>query len=615
MYETHFLLGLFFTSVSQTFGVLNVTITKPRLEKLLEIYETSGKKFGFYSNVFFVTKVPDVIEELMRVVHVNDKGIVLDPSRNCTTATFLNDYNSHVGKINYMFILLDPKDYQKELPKILSCYKQAISSQYPKIIATLLSPTEKQLVENIFRYFWQEKILNVVIIDQNSNILSYNPYFNSFYRKMSKQPFPDKFRNMNGHTINAFLTRPEDFTKVRGYKTENGVRYTGKDGETIGAILQHCNATLNVIDLDRLYGVDNPWRMVNKYRKEHMKMPIVKEFQADLFIESRDLLYDLASDIVYPHTKDGAVIIVPKAGFLSGYEQLVEIFQNGFAYFILFFVVICPIVWILLVHLEQKLHRTIRVNYLQIVFDNFRIFLGLATDTFRGSFIYKFLLIWVLFCSLILNNYFQSILITIMTVSNRQSDIDTIEDLADSDLQTQAPLYFINEIKKNLLSTGYTKIPKFVIMPDQIYLTKLNNYPKNTTSMMNFDRAEVIVFFCPVLHVMKEEIMPSLASFHTTKGSPYFSLLEKYVPRIIEAGLYNFWKNQNNHQLLLNLGYCDAKNEEDDGKYQILTVKKLQFSFVLLLIGWGTSLACFIAELISALGKNYFNRNKLCIHK
>lgn len=486
--------------------------------------------------------------------------------------------------------------------------KQTLSERKRNNHVIILSePTSQNFVENMFISLWEEKILNVAMvtyINKRLHIIGFNPYFGNFYQILnSTNVYYNKLRDLNKYKLNLMLVRTEDFTKVRVYKRNNETFYTGKDGMTITTIIKHCNGDFTVVDLHDLYFLQNPFRPINKNFKVQDKDLIIRKHDADIFFDSMETVLNNSTDVVYPHAKDDYKVILPKAKYKTHNENLMNVIQQGFLYFIIFFVLICPLIWFVFGIIERclKSSRSFRKIhlFLNIVFNNFRIFLGSSTNNFTSYFVENLFLTFLLFSNLVINSYFQSILSSTLTVSVPEPEIDTIYQLAKSKKVVWSVEALINEVKLNFKATNQTLLPNFMVFPLKINTMLYRDLPKNSCILINEDRLLALNELRPSFHIVRESLIPAYQAFHVSKGSPYYLILEKYVCRIMESGLYNFWKKQNSYAVFLQYAY-DIDDEVDTKEgFKALNFSNFQLIFYLFYGGMIISSVVFILEILT----------------
>lgn len=472
--------------------------------------------------------------------------------------------------------------------------------------------TEERTIKDIFRFIWSYKILNAIIVvpfDNTIRIIGFNPYFDNYYQDLnSKNVFYNKLSNINGYTINVLMTRDEDITKLTVLQEGNVTKYGGKDGNLIMSLIEHGNATYNVTNLSKILGDNNPWRPINRGSMEEMKIPIIKQYDVDIILDSQELIVNNATEYMYPHARDDIVFLVPKAKLRSQYSQLSKIFREGFAVILLFFIIICPIVWFIFKFIHSKISKE-RLDYIKtlikITLNNLRIVLGSSIHKIPKVFIENIFVIFLFFCNLIINSYFQSILASILTVSTHEPQINTIRDLANSDCRPLGVPGVINETAEVLKVIGQENlIPKLELLPPSKYYTHYKAFPSNLCALSNYDRMTMAVTIRPVLHVISESIVPTYMSFHVVQGSPYYDLLDGHILRILESGLYDMWKRTTFYHYVLMFGINDEGMEK--GGYKDLTIHQFRSIFCLFGIGLGISFIVFLCELYCG----YYNKRQ-----
>lgn len=491
----------------------------------------------------------------------------------------------------------------------IQCFKQTTSWRLPKKIILVINHNVSQKeIESLFLFVWKLKIVNIVIVAKiNEEIIyaGFNPYLGQYFQNLTVgNLFHNKFSNMNGQMVNVFLVKREVFTKIRVYQVENETFYGGKDAMTIQSILLHLNASLNVVDLHKLYDLDNPWRPQNKYTKEHLKQPLLHKHDADLFFDSMIMEINKHTDLIYPHSRDDFCVLLPKAKHLSHYKHLSRLIKDGFYIFLIFFIICCPVVWFVLTICENRIlaikNKFSNIAIFSHIFlNNLRNCLGFSMHVIRINTSYNNLLMWLCFCNLIVNNYFQSILTSILVKTDKEPDINTIKELAESEYVILSPQILIDLAVASLKALG-KPIPKFELASPRMFEVTYKKVDANTTVLLERDRLEASIKLCPIFHIVKEALIPNYFCFHVVRGSPYVEVMELYVPRIIEAGLYDFWKWQSAHAVYLKDGMCDAyflQGEERDENFVVLSLYLLRGAFYLLFIGWSLAFFVFVIEI------------------
>lgn len=348
--------------------------------------------------------------------------------------------------------------------------------------------------------------------------------------------------------------------------------------------------------------MDNPWRPFNLGKKEHLKAPFINENSIDYIMDTQETIMSNATEILNPHAKDDWLALIPAAGLRTQCSHLVQIFKEGLGIMSMFFIFICPLLWFILHYVESLITEQTRPNLsrflITTLFDNFRLVLGSCLPFQPKKFIERFFLICLLFCNLIINNYFQSILVSILTVSHSEMQINTLKELSESSVKVGVPENGLELIKKYFNQTEQNKLVKNLqkLNMTKYYRIQENIYsiPTDIGVIANYDRLKFLAEQRPVFHLMRESFVPMLCAYHVTRGSPYKNMFQGYVTRIIEAGLYDLWQRQT-HDALLQRNMTDTI---DTGGFKIITLNKFWGLFYIWIVGMGLSLFVFFIEII-----------------
>lgn len=118
----------------------------------------------------------------------------------------------------------------------------------PKVIAIvfLKLPPSKQRLSDIFVYFWQMRILNVICVFQQKHkvkIMTYNPFgeFNYFSVPVTNC-FPDKLINL--HKFNLNIGVRVSLPRIIGTQIDG--TFAGRDGHMYNVIIEKLNTTPSI---------------------------------------------------------------------------------------------------------------------------------------------------------------------------------------------------------------------------------------------------------------------------------------------------------------------------------------------------------------------------------
>lgn len=220
------------TSVQGIITNINPIKYESLANKLREIHHQHDEtKYQERLTVFIINdQEDDVGGSLLRHINrkENQKVIVL----NIRSEGGISSINGgqKFDFINYIYLFLEAS--VKILDETLNVVeKNPVWKPTAKIIIVLQKEVQQYIVEDFFRYIWERKMLNVIIVqwvNEDVQILGFNPYFSDYFQKLKvRNAFYDKTKNMNGYTFNVILTRTEDFTKVWVKDVGNNILYLG----------------------------------------------------------------------------------------------------------------------------------------------------------------------------------------------------------------------------------------------------------------------------------------------------------------------------------------------------------------------------------------------------
>lgn len=482
-----------------------------------------------------------------------------------------------------------------------------------KSIAIFLDYPNKTEISNIFqKVCWgQGKMLNLVAVIPTDNkvvTVTFNPFVNNFYEVLvGPYVFYNKLKDLNGYLVYLLMIKPDDSTKVK-FRTDpisNITKYSGKDGLTILNVLKHINATYSVINLQEIMGWNNPFRSFYRNAKDDAKLEVIRKYNIDIFFLSQEMSNTSSfSEMIYPHGKDDWILMVPQSGFVSQYEFLFSTLKNGLAIVFGFFTIVTTVIWFILQLISNFVtgKPVSKLNlFVLTALDNLRCILGSSLHKTSSHFSNNMFLLFILFCDLIINNYCQSILYSILTVSNRKPQINTISDFINSDLTFITVQNLYNEVKYNFEVTGVKGFVEKMSVVDVLKIPRnftIEYYAKNTSWLINQDRCEYFSSRRPWFRTTTESILPAYISFHVTKHSPYFDLMETMVPRILESGLYLYWQKATLYETILEEGVI-IDEDEGDG-YKSLSLHQVRAAVYLWLLGLTISITTFSLEFLFA---------------
>lgn len=479
---------------------------------------------------------------------------------------------------------------------------------------------------------WEKRYVNVAISSETSGTIATFTY-NGFRERSerledvsSRQPFYDKYRNVNGNVLNLLAIRSDDDSKSRVRTYPNGTAgFWGRDVDLFRAIVGFLNGTLAMHSADDLrFSGFNPWRLTNDNRARILetKLKILREgafFRCrivraltvdvtgsiDMLTSEELILGDDskgATESLYPHTTDDLMILLRRAEKLPHYLYLAKIFKPAtWLAFVSSLVLAVPIWSLLGSDVYTFLERCIYV-----VRTTTGGPLPRAPPTTAER---VFVTFWLLY-ALIIATAFVSNLATSLMDEKYYDNIDTIDEFCESGLVLSLYGTQRDEIRKAFDGTQRSSCFARSILHPSRYSNanaSLNNYTSMTLDYapvhpiaVNHGRAAIVLMREGVgrrLHMMRESPLPNYLAFVVPKGSPMVDVLNELVRKSVEGGLFKRWKAAMMHDLIL-AGYVKPDDVfVVDSKIRALSLRHVQGAFVLLGCGLGASGVVFVLEL------------------
>lgn len=468
-----------------------------------------------------------------------------------------------------------------------------------RIIFKLNSKPENSIVLNLFRLMWKKQLLNVVVVDVQSTILTYEPFtMNGFtVRELdsSDDPFPDKLRNLHGHEIKVSMFHQI----VRSIPV--GDRYGGVDGQLAYTLLNHINATAKYIfPADgQTYGLMSESGLTGT-------LGDVAYGRSDVGFNSRlvDEKEQHHLESLYPVHYEVICILYPKSTASPPYLNLVRAFGVSIW-------AVLTIFFILVVSIFKKFRRVVRHigqgrsgkgSDFELFF---KIFLGEAIKNLpKVSSLRIYLITWTLF-SYICTTIYLARLGSAFVRPAYERDLDSVKDLARIEGNIYAPLFFLKKAEESLIENHKlfeTIKEKTILVKDMSKVLTLKP-PKNSTFFATMQFAKYIIQKTfdydakrPAFHIGQQYLYISLFAFIVPNGSPYIEKFDELISRYNEHGFLLHWERMTKLEILFESKDKPENEEELNGiieeekpstkdHLKVLTIDILQGAFYLWIFG------------------------------
>lgn len=199
------------------------------------------------------------------------------------------------------------------------------------------------------------------------------------------------------------------------------------------------------------------------------------------------------------------------------------------------------------------------------------------------------------------SNLFQANLYDYFSKTTYYENIDTLEELVQSNLTISTSLHVFDELD----SDTYKALRERVVDTSErnmsaIYLVA---YHRNTSNLERLSDAKLLVkeqFLTkdgtPRLHIVKECLNSYLLSYIIQKHSPYRYYFNHVLVRLSEAGFMQKW----NDDVLkaLEIEKWNVSRKRSEFNWRKLNNKDLQIAYMVLVIGYFLCFICFLREIL-----------------
>ncbi|KAF2357426.1 Ionotropic glutamate receptor [Trinorchestia longiramus] len=233
---------------------------------------------------------------------------------------------------------------------------------------------------------------------------------------------------------------------------------------------------------------------------------------------------------------------------------------------------------------------------------------GLTLKGINYRLSHKWLYLWMgwwWLISFVLTLAYTCNLVAFLTVNVPASRIETIEELANSDIMISMEDYgnFVHEALKTSTDESLSKIGARLgnFTFDELGPLLTGPVSEGTLSIINGVAYHYFIrdYFNVTAdtYFMKEELYPSYLVYYLKKNTPHTTLLSENLQRLVEADLI---KKAYNHHMMKD----DPPAEGDS--LQALTVSHLSAAFIFCIAGYGVATLCLLLELLLAKGVSYW---------
>lgn len=513
----------------------------------------------------------------------------------------INPYEKHdIGiELFSLNILRNPRELN--LSYIKKKMKNKEFTRYAIVFTDKLSLASSKIeLKGIFAEFWERGVLNVIIVfwTNELNVFTYTPFDESFLVSLNVSEFQpdllfyDKTKNLNGDELKVGMFYEPQRAKI--LQTDNTIKLQGIDGRFTKMVMKSMNATLKLIE---------PMDEANlgELFPNGSTSGVFAQFQngiIDMSFNARFFRMKHFRDIIEPTLtigRDDLCILVPRSGISLNLDNIFDVFELTIWILIIASLPIYAFVFYLYDRKNQSFRKPI--SFIHALLRLFGWNLNQPYMQSPKSILAKFMLgIWITYSALI-TNFYNSNLTSYLMVKPPLSDITTLQQLAQSNLQILTLQKYTNLINE-FLNSSY---PNLLGRCQSVDTLELYTHIVSRDKSYAYAHKEHVLRYAlrkgrlfDTFSQMHECAVPFIDVYALRLGSPYKGRVNWILSQAQETGIIDHWLEIGLHRQKMN----QAHRQKSQGDQHVpISISHLQSTFYILLLGCVASFLVFLCEI------------------
>lgn len=384
--------------------------------------------------------------------------------------------------------------------------------------------------------------------------------------------------------VSLLFNQPEYLKYSPIYGGKNKPKYYGPDGMVLQEISKYMNFTIDIDDTNTYFGTTLNNRSVTG------SLGKVVRKEVDFAGNSRFIEY-YHPDFEYtnPVYSDKLCVIVPSSPKMSKFLTFLLSFDTFSWIGIFGTVFVCIVYW----YLHKYVTNIQFGSFLEI----YAILLG-ESITIPKIFRVPLLIIVCSFANIIFSSLFQANLYNHFSKANYHSNIDTLEQLSQSNLTISTSLKIFDDLD----SDTYRALRLKVINTAGSSFHEVA-FHRNTANLERLSDAKAIIkqFYFDEeghsrLYVVKECLSNYLLAYILQEHSPYRYYFNHVLVRLTEGGFLKKW-NEDISQAF-NIAAWNSSRKKQEIIWRKLNNNDMQIAYIVLITGYVVSFLCFLKEIL-----------------
>ncbi|XP_071050037.1 uncharacterized protein [Onthophagus taurus] len=427
-------------------------------------------------------------------------------------------YKSHIFFANDLSDIIDFSNYLRKSYNTIG-----------KIYYILCEPIEndsQEMWKPIFEKLWKYKLLHYLILNTKgvTPAMSYNPFEGNIMEiKKFRRSFytnDNLLKDVKGYRIKL--------TSIEKYFEFNHVDYYPTDQALVRTFIKFINASIEHISFEHII---------------HSGFRIKTDFGLAPGLVS-SLLLNMS--YLYPYSRDDFEVVVPHRGQLLSKHLASRIFDNYVwcALIVAMFIALLTLLIIKLILKESFENIKLIFHFMGVMFQVPTPHLNVNVKAWPVKFIW---ISWLFIC-LILHTAFSSILISALVKPPAEDEINTIEELLESDLNITLVTRFASIFHQSNNPTSKAIADRLILGTRNDIINKLMS--GDTSSAYSLRRSDLRSLKLPtingkkVYHIMNQYLIPCLSTVGFGLGNVFDKRMQLVVSRLFEGGILNRKKRQ-----------------------------------------------------------------------
>ncbi|XP_031349593.1 uncharacterized protein LOC116175560 [Photinus pyralis] len=517
-----------------------------------------------------------------------------------------NELTTTVSIFRDVHLLQPPRDVSHGIAIVCDSWAEIISAKKrarngARVLAVV--KTNASSISAFFSYAWSSRFKDILIVqaERNGKVYAFNPFFNLTQRFDFDQVKEIKrfliSKSYQGVVINGTLF---DNSPIA---VNVGDFFIGVDSMLIQTISEQLNVR---IETHEPYDGEQ-----FGYRSENGSLTGAV---MELYTKGADIAFNQvfvkdygAPDLIFTNiiADDCVCVMVPKAKLVPKWTAMFYAFTKE-VWALIFFIVATITVGLYIIRKysvdrTETFQRAYDHTWNTVCLDVFQALTNVTNgNVFSNRYHHRLVLLTIFLYGVTINSLFQSTLVTTSTSEKRYPEIDTLEQLAQSNYLISTHSRSLADVFNNTGNSSMDKLNKrFVVLGNESQYSAFISRRLKHGVLTDLKQKGT-----EGLHIVHECVTSFALAYLVHRDAYFLDDFNIIINQVVQAGLIHTWRathKLNLSDLLAENKYVEA---EDMGFPRPFTVADVQTSFYILIVGLTIGYIIFLSEFYS--GRCYY---------